>query len=284
MSAKTKHVHESKTLTSATDTTLQIPVWGKIHGMSLQFASAAGVVATEAQIRAQIGNIRVSIGGKDILNASATRIFDLYEVLGVNVSAPGSVAGVMELNIGRLLYTDPAARNLMGWGTLDVSSLQITITAGTLDANIAAVQAFTSRENIKQNLGAYCKFINYPQTFNAAADHSVDTLPRDTDSDYLLVMVDDGASGTISHGECRANNNIQQERIPSAVNALNLSNDRMAQPSGYYVYGFADGSLGSKLEMPGITDLRFINTFIVAPGAAGYNIAPLTLHNFPRQA
>lgn len=280
MGVKTTQVHESKPLTSNQNATLQIPASGKIQSLLLQFSTGAGVPATEADIRAEMGNVRVTLGGKDIVNTTSIKLLDLYETLGVNVSESLGVAGVLELNIGRLFYIDPLVRDLFGWGTADVTSIQVQVTAGTLN-NIASVQAFTEREPINENLGAYMKFVDYPQTFNATGDHTVDTLPRDIDSSYLLVMCDDGSAGTITVGESRVNSITLHERTPSNINKCLLSNRKMVQPAGYFVYGFGDGSLGGRLPMKGVADLRFISTFSVAPGAQGYVMSALTLVNLP---
>lgn len=280
MSLKTQQVHESKPLTTATSSTIQIPAGGKIHNLVLRFSTSADADVTEAAIRAEIGNIRLTINGKDIINATATKLLDLYEALGVNVTDPAAVASVLELNVGRLLYTDPDARDIFGLGTADVQSIQVSVTAGTL-STIANVQGFTAREAKSENLGIYAKFINYAVSFNAASDHTMDTLPRDPDSSYLLVMADAGASGTMTHGEVRVNNITLKEKCRSSVNKLLNSSNRIATPSGYFVYAFADGSIKTRLPMVDVRDLRFIGTFSVAPGAGGYNLTALTLVNLP---
>ena len=281
MGMKTTNVHEAKTLTSNTVSTLQIPAYGKIQSLFLRFTTGAGADNTEAEIRAQVGNIRLTINGRDIVNCTAARLYDLYEVMGPNATVPAGTNGVLELNIGRLVFTDPQVRDLFGFGTADVTSIQVQVTAGTL-TTVASVQAFTARQAINENLGTYCRFIDYPQSFNSTGDHTVDTLPREINSDYLAVMASTGASGTITFGECRVNNATVIERTPLNVNAVFLSNDRLAQPSGYYVYHFADGSLFGRLPMQGVTDLRFITTFSVAPGAASYVMSALTVINFPK--
>lgn len=273
--------HEQKSLTSSQTASLQIPVWGKIHELILRFATAADADATEAAIRSEIGNIRLSINGKDVVNASAAKIYDLYEVLGIDVGANTGIGGAIELNIGRLLFIDPMARDLFGFGTLDVANIQVQVTAGTL-STIASVQAFTGREAGNFNLGAYCKFLNYVQSFNAASDHTVDTLPRDVSTSYLMLLADSGASGTITKGECRVNNqSIMDSKFPKNVNAVALSNVGLQQPAGYFVYNFTDRGLAGRLPMAGVTDLRFVTTFSVAPGAAGYNMSALSVENLP---
>lgn len=277
---KQSQVHENKPLTSSATATLQIPQSGKIHSLILRFSTSAGADVTEAAIRSEIGQIRLTLNGKDVVNASAAKILDLYEVLGQNVNDAAGVASVLELNIGRLIYTDPNLREVFGFGTADVQSIQVSVTAGTL-STIANVQAFTSRTPQNEQLGTYCKFINYPVSFNATGDHTVDTLPRDSDATYLMVLSDMGASGTITHGELRVNAYTIKERCPIAVNRLLVSNDRLASPTGYFVYALNDGALDTRLPMVDVKDLRFIQTFSVAPGAAGYNMSVLTAINLP---
>lgn len=269
--------HETKALTTGQQSTLQIPTGGKIQSMFLLFTTSAGAPVTEAQIRAEIDNIRLTMNGKDIVNASATQLLDLFETLGNQVfDAAGIPAGAIELNIGRLVFQSGDVRDLMGFGTADIANIQVQVTAGTL-VNIAAVQGVTARTATNENLGAHCQYINYPQSFNGTGDHTVDTLPRNTDSSYLALMVNDGASGTITFSEVRVNNFTIRERLSIAVNALMLSESKYAQPAGHFVHGFMDGTLDGRLPMVGVTDLRCITTFSVAPGAGGYTIGALTL-------
>lgn len=278
MSIKYEQAHESKPLTSGAQATLQIPAGGKIHGIQLHFTTSGGANVTEAAIRSEIGNLRLSINGKDIVNATAAKILDLYEVMGRYVNDNTAVASVVELNVGRLIFNNPEFRDLFGFGTADVQSIQVQITAGTL-STIANVTAYTTREAVNENLGVYCRFINYNISYNATGDHSYDTMPRDADSSYLLVMTDAGASGTMTHGEVRLGATTLKQRVPAAVNTLMNSSDRIATPSGLYVYSFTDGNVTSRLPMKDVDDLRFVQTFSVAPGAGGYNMSALTVVN-----
>lgn len=280
---KTFQVHEEKALTSNLIATLQVPTNGRITSLMLQFKTGAGANATEAHIRAEIGNIRLTLGGRDVVNAPAVKLLDLYETLGVRVGLNVGTDGIVELNVGRLFYMDPLMRDAVGFGTANITSIQIQVQAGTL-SNIASVQAFSRRQAVNENLGTHLRFIQYPQSFNATGDHTVDTLPRDTNSAYLMALVDDGASGTITFGEARVNSNVIAERCPTPANKSVLSNDGLFQPAGYFAYSFTDGATDTRLPMIGVSDFRLINTFSVAPGAAGYNICTLTVVDYPNAA
>ena len=280
-----RRTHETRPLSSNNVSTLQIPVGDKIHNMILRFSTAAGADAAIADIKSEILNIRLTIGGKDVINTSPAKLYDLYDSMGVNVFQSTGFAGALELNLGKLLFLNPAVRAVVGFGTANIANIQIAVTAGTL-SNLGAVQAFTYRQLVSENLGVYCRFIDYNRNFNATGDDTVDTLPRDEDSAYLCVLTDAGASGAIAAGEVRANGQIVQERAPRSVNALGCAQNGFKQVGSYYLYMFNDRTFEGNLPMlsqngVAVTDLRFVTNFSVAPGAGGYTCSVLTLANIP---
>lgn len=279
--------HETKTLSSNNTQTLVVPVFDKIMSCALLFTDASGDPVTETDIRDEISFIRLAINGQDVINTNAVGLYDLYEAAGVRVGQNTGIGGVIELNIGSLLYKDPVASEIFGWGTADIQNIQVSVTAGTL-STIQDVQVVTGRIVTAQpeNLGAYCRYIDYPQSFNSTGDDTVDTLPRDPNTSYLMVLTTVGAAGTITFGELSVDKNRIRERLSSNVNALHLSNAGFFQLNGYYLYNFMDGTLTGRLPMRTsngrqVGDLRFKTTFSVAPGAAGYNMRALTVENFP---
>ncbi len=269
-------LHETKALTTAAQTTLQVPVGNKIQSLALAFYTSAGVLVTEAQIRAEITTLRLSVNGKDIVNAQATTLLNLYEAMSVHVGLPAAVPGTVELNLGRLLFVDPAQRSFVGFGTADVSSIQVQVTAGTLSA-IASVQVVSQRSAVNEPFDNYCKIITYVQSFNAIATHTCDTLPRDIDTAYLGVLIEPGASGVISTGELKINGITITEQSLIGLNNLFCSNKGYIQPAGTFLHAMTDGLITSNLPMKGVTDLRLLTGYTTAPGAAGYPITPVVL-------
>lgn len=274
--------HESRPLTSSQLQTIQIPPYGKIFDLSLIFTTSAGAAVTEAQLRAEVSNIRLTINGTDFINATPAQLLDLYEHLAsANVGVPAAVAGGLELNLGRLVFSDRGIRDAFGIGTADVQSIQVAVTAGTL-TNVANVQAFSTRQiDLAEKLGTVCKFISYPRNFNATGDDAFDTLPRDPDTVYLAAMVATGASGVITQSGVKVNNITVRDPAPVTINSLQNSNAGFAPVTGYYIHDFMDGTATSRLPMAQVNDFRITTTFSTAPGAAGYSIAALTAVNYP---
>lgn len=279
---KNLQTHDTKPLVTNQQTTIQVPVYGTIQSLVLRFTESSGAPAAVADIRSEITNIRLTFNGREVVNVTPARLFDFYAHLANHVAVPAGNVGNLELCIGRLLYDTPEVRDAFGWGTENIQTIQVQITSGTL-VNVANAQVISARTAEQRVLGSHFRFIDFPQSFNATGDHTVDTLPRDPDSAYALVMTDDGTAGTITFGECKVNNNTVFDRIPRDTITQFLSNNRYAHTAGYYIYSFSDGAGGTLLPMSGVTDLRFKTTFSVAPGAGGYTMAALTLNGIVAQ-
>ena len=276
--------HEQKNLTPNNTQTFQVPRYDKIMSIMLHFTTGAGATATEADVRAEIGQIRLSINGQDVVNSLAPAIYDAYEVMGVRVSSPGGIGGVLELNMGPLIYKDPFAQEMLGFGTANIDTIQVSITAGTLN-NIANCQIITARipTPVPQNRGPYCRFIDYNQSASGAGEVTVDTLPRDPNTAYLMLMVSQGST-TITAGELSVNSRRIRELLNTSVNAQMMSNFGLTQIGGYYVYNFCDGTLTGRLPMKDadgkqIGDFRIKTTFAGVPN--NYAIRALTVENMP---
>lgn len=286
---KTFQVHQQQTMVSNQTTTLQIPTGGKIHDIIIRFNDVNNVTTTIAEIRTEVtGNIRLSFGGKDLLNVPLARLLDIIAMGGSRTGVGGTlVPGGIQLNVSKLFYDDPKAAELFGLGTADVTNIQLQIGAGTID-DAGTVQVFTTRTAENQPLGTYWKLIDYPRNYNTAAQDTVDTLPRNLNSCYLAIFTNAGASGVISYSEVRVNGAIVREAVPFHANRIMNSshgwNDAAGDSLGEGVYCnviFADGALDSYLPMKNVTDLRILTTFTTAPGSGGYYNTALTLENFP---
>lgn len=271
--------HDSRTPTTGNTFTIQCPAYDKIQKIGIMFTDG-GVTSTEAEIRAEVGNVRLTINGTDVINTTAANLLEIYELAGTRVGTAAGLPGYLELNVAPLLYLDPAVRDLFGFGTADVNSIQVSVTMLTA-TTIDGAQLITAREAVNENLGMYCTVIDYPQNFNATGDHTVDTLPRDLNQAYLAVLTSDGASGTQTFGEVRVNSQTLIERLNRSVNAVAVNERGFFQPAGFYTYVFTDGSLKVRLPMNNVADLRFVNTFSVAPGAGGYVMTAVSAKNMP---
>lgn len=279
MPVTTTQNNEEQPLNSNQNGTLSVPKGGKITSFCLHFKKADGSTPTEAEVRAEIGNIRLTLAGQDVINADINQILDFYESLGNRISLYDNM-GVVELNFGKLLYISPALRDAFGFGTKDIPNIQVQISAKTLSA-IASVQVVTERLPVDENLGTHCRFIDYKQSFTGSGKHTVDTLPRPVDQGYLSLLISDGATGVIKSSELKVNTLVIREDLDANVNKVFNGSKGVKSVAGYYNMLLADGDMGGILPMKGVNDIRVITDFSNPVGADGYSIAVLSVVNMP---
>lgn len=273
MSTFISNNHESKSLVAGSTSTIQVPLYGRIQSLILLFKKSDGTQPSQADIIADIENIRLSVNGSDIVNCKPYQLFNLYKFLGSKIGN-GDLNGAVELNIGKLVFTDPAVRKMFGFGSNDINSMQVHVTAkATISNDTGTVQAVTQRDKVAQNMNAYMKFQNYTQSFTGTGEHTVDTLPKDLNSAYFFAMIG-GNTSRLSHSEVRVNAETVREKLDADANNIFCSNAGYNPVDNIYTVSFTDGSIDNQYGMTGITDLRFLNTFTTAP-TASYDMAIL---------
>lgn len=279
---KTLRQHETKEVVASATSSLRVPAFGKIHNIYLHFLNGAAN-ATKSAIEAAVDRVRLSIDGKDIVNCTAAQLFAVYERLGTKLGNSSLDNGVMELNLGRLIFDMGQSKDVFGFGTFNVATIQVQITYKATTTGVTSCQLYTSREAVQNAaLGTYPKLYEYPQTYGSTGEHTVDTLPRDINTDYLAIFCDQGASGTgvVSFGELSVNSQNVFDRTPTSVMGTFNNERKMVQPTGLFDYMLTNGTTNDRLPMNGVKDLRLKTTFSTTPD--NYSLLALTLENVPR--
>lgn len=272
------NVHESKTVSAGNILTFNIPAYKTIDDIILTFTNS-GAAATDANIRSSIEKISLNINGEQAINTPLPTLLDIYKFLGQEVWQT-KPANVISLNIARLIFKNPAMEKLFAIGCRNVQTLQLQIYCGGTVTGVTDVQVSTSRRNFESDTVSYVKIINYPQTMASTGISTIDTLPRDTNDAYLLVLASNGG-GVISEGEAVLNGaSIMQPIMQNTADYV--ASARGHQPvTGYFPYDFCDGSQSGAVPMTGVTELRFKTTFTTAPTGGVYNLVAVTIKNVP---
>lgn len=270
-------VHESKPVSGGVILTYNIPSFDTIDDILLEFTNS-GAAATKANILAAISKIALNINGEQVINVPLSRLFDVYASLGVEVTQ--NLVNVISLNVGRLLFKDPNNEDFFAWGCANIQTIQLQIYCASSTTGVTDCQVLTVRRAVNQNLGAYIKVINYPQSMATTGISTVDTLPRDSNEAYLSVMAHNGG-GVISGGEVVMNGASVYDPISQAVDNYVADARGLAAVSGTFNYSFSDGSIKGILPMIGITELRFKTTFTTAPTSGVYDMVAVSIRNVP---
>lgn len=272
--------HEKKATGAGLQLTYSIPAFSTIDDILLTFENS-GASATDANIRAAIGKVALTINGEQVINTPLSTILDFYKYLGIEVwqANPANAIGLM---VGNRIWKNPLLEKLFAIGCNNVQTIQLQIYCNSSVTGVTDIQVSTVRRNFESNTESLIKIIDYPQTATAAGISTVDTLPRDSDRDaYLCVMASNGG-GVIASGEAILNGESIID--PISLNTMGyVGAARGRQPqSGYFVYDFCDGSEAGLLPLAGVTDLRLKTNFSTAPTGSNYDLVAISIKNTPQ--
>lgn len=234
----------------------------------------------------------MTIGGTDVVNCGPTHLTLIkntfaHEVTGTgaggtrgnNNTIPDSVIDLMPVSD---ILVDPLARDIIGFGTADVSGIQIQITFSATLGTVGNVTLSSWRESIEQVLGTYPTIKVYPQSFSNTGEHTVDTLPRSSTSSALAIIATDSisaGSGNMTHGAVTVNGS----NLMNKTSRFNLA--RLMNSNGWeldirtFVYLFTDGSLTSYIPLRDVSNFRLTTTFDSEPQGNSYNLVAINLEN-----
>lgn len=270
-------VHESKPISAGAILTYNIPSFDTIDDILLEFTNS-GAAATLANIKSGIGKVALNINGEQVINVPFTRLCDVYNSLGVEVTQ--SLVNCLGLNIGRYLFKDPNNEDFFSYGCADIQTIQLQVYCNSTVTGLTDLQVSTVRRSTNTALGSFIKIINYPQTMSSTGISTVDTLPRDNNEAYLEILAHNGG-GVISGGECVVNGNSVYDPISQALNDYVVNARGLAAVSGNFNYSFSDGSIKGILPMMGVTELRLKTTFTTAPTSGTYDLVAVSIRNVP---
>lgn len=270
-------IHESKAASAGAILTYNIPSFDTIDDIVLEFTNS-GAASTLANIKAAVGKVALNINGEQVINVPFTRLCDVYNSLGVEVTQ--ALVNNIGLNIGRYLFKDPNNEDFFAWGCADIQTIQLQVYFNSSITGVTDCQVSTIRRSTNQSLGSYIKIINYPQTMASTGISTVDTLPRDSNEAYLEILANNGG-GVISGGECVVNGNSVYDPISQGLNDYIVNARGLAAVSGNFNYSFSDGSIKGILPMQGVTELRLKTTFTTAPTNSVYDLVAVSIRNVP---
>lgn len=134
---------------------INIPTTGSYHAIVLKYLTATAGLATQANVEAEIEEIRLKINGKVQRTLSARQLFDINSYHGI-APIPGGAAGVyMPLPI---YFSEPWRRSVQGedllaWHMGDVETFQIEVDIAAAAASPQLVALADREESPVDNTG-----------------------------------------------------------------------------------------------------------------------------------
>jgi len=251
-----------------------------IHAVELYF-TAVGVGATYAEMIADLGAIRVRVGGQLIVDLTATELLDLYHFYNdANGVAAFVEAGVLpirftpymlplsdqtqEYAIGMLADDNPSKRNTF---TVEVNMLT---PGGGLTVDACEVHLETD-ELPAQKIGYHMRWLPYGTTWPAATAQTLDQITHEPNALAIVSYHIHHAAGTLA----RIRHVVNDEEVISDT-PLDLNNFKLHEASRSPValyesidFNLANHPLGFR-DISRLVNERLTLTWGVLPG--GYTV------------
>jgi len=209
-------------------TTYEIDSSKNIHAVHMIW-TIAGVPATEVEMKAQIADIRVRVGGKVIFDLTATEILDLYHYFNDGLAAaPFVFAGQLpliftpmmlplshetqEFAIGMLSDNNPSKRNTF--------VIEINMGAGiTVDACELQLEYDDMPSDV---IGYHIRWTKYGTTWPTASRQTLDKISHESNALAVLGYHVHHAAGTLTRFDLKMNDSEVISDMPVELNDLRL--------------------------------------------------------------
>jgi hypothetical protein len=246
-----------------------------VHGVHMHW-TIAGVAATEAEMKAQIGTVRVWVGGKRIWELTATQILDLYHYYhdkdGVLTFA-GQLPliftpAMLPLNeatkgyaLGMLSDRDQSKRNTF--------VVEVNMTAGPITVDGCEVQLEYDDEK-PASIGYHVRWIPYGTTWAAISRQTLDQIAHETNA-LAVLGYHIPTTGTITRVEHTINDADIISDLPVDLINLDLNRAGRSPVASYYHLDYAlKNDPIAFLDISQLVNEYLRLTWSVAP--TGYNI------------
>ena len=264
MVAKRLLQHASDSISASKLVTLVCPVYQTISQLLLTFTNS-GAAATAANIKSGVSKITVLVNGEQVVNISATDLYNAYAMMGQEVYA-NATSNSLPLMLGGLLMKLPETESLITdigcdkWADgAPVTNIQVQVQFASSVTGLTDVQLYSERLDKGTGLNitrAVCKLLTYSQTASSTGIFELDSLPRDARIGRIFSLCTQGTA-VFSTGEALVNSDpVYQQADLNTINAM-LGARGYTQPSGTLAFVFSDGSMAnSLLSMQGVDDFR----------------------------
>ncbi|HER34048.1 MAG TPA: hypothetical protein ENO19_01075 [Halothiobacillaceae bacterium] len=243
-----------------------------VHGVYL-YLTIAGVAATEAEIKAQVGTIRVYVGSVMIWELTATEILDLFHYY-TDKFAVFTVAGVLPLRftpfmlplnestrsyaLGMLNDRDPSKRNTF--------EIEVNMTAGPITIDACEVHLETDQFP-SMGIGYHTRWLRYGSTWAAASKQTLDKIP--VESNCLAAYgYHFNEAQTISRVNLKVNDVVRINDQPNDLLLQKLHEAGRIPQTGYTHLDFSlENDPRAFLDLSRLVNQYLDVTWAVAPAA-----------------
>lgn len=264
-------------------TQLQIPRYGRLWGLMLQFNNA-GTVLTDLQLAVDVSLIRLVADGNEIHSVSGRDLL-VYLNRQFGPFANGSIYstpnanGTLFLPMANLAYSDYVNQTATAMGLADVQNIFLEVTfSGAITSTACAVSMMC--DLVAAPWSQYFSIATFPQTLVAGVNE-IQQLPKEADVNILQYMAINTNAGAVTLDRFEVLvNSTPVLQLPRALTRVKEALMKKASQipcvgtgagltalDAFFMDFNPTNDLATALPLNGITDQRLKLTYTNAAGA-----------------
>lgn len=214
--------------------TLDLPVGGLVyHALQLTYGTSTGGGPTQANMEAEVSEVRLKVDGKEQRRFSARELFDILAFYGVPINT-----GQLYIPFSEGWRRAAVGEDSLAWGMADVSSFQVEVDIDS-GATAPTLQARALVERVARPMGPIVKWRRYNVPVSATGIRTFTTLPRQ-DAYYAIHCL----SSDVDDVEVKVDQQEVFKGTKAQVDGLYESAGRGFVPQSDWFHIVFDGSTG----------------------------------------
>ncbi|MFA5101122.1 MAG: major capsid protein P2 [Candidatus Omnitrophota bacterium] len=262
-----------------------LPCEGTYYKIFLRALTAAGVGLTSAQILADIGQIRVTVNGEDVVRCQVDHLLMLQKYYW-DAEYSTFINGIIPIYFERPRLATDSERSVYALGMQDVKSFTIEVQIDGV-AQLATLEVFAYQTPEARLLGQHVRILRFPQVFTTTGEQELLTMPylNDATKGYIALHVHQGTgAGVVQDLSIKVGGNAIYDRVPAGLAQMEQAQAGRTLQTGYYHadLGICNDFRDGFLPMGGVKDFRQNITWITnAPN--NYDIIAEVIHGLQPQ-
>lgn len=260
----------------------KISMKNNIHAIHF-FLTAAGTGATRAEVGTDVGNIIIRYQGKQIFEATATQVLDLFKHKHDSKGAL-TTAGVVTIRFSRKDLPLAGQNGNYALGMIDMRNGVAEAAVLTYEINwlspvaltIDAGQVFTEFDELPQReIGAHVRVMTYTRSFSSTGNQDITDLPTKGVAGILAYHI---VNGNVSKISVKRDNTDIYRDLPIGIHQLAQREAGRTAQSGYTHICFdLQNDVASVAPLAGVSNWLVQPYWSVSP-AGSYSILAEQLH------
>lgn len=185
-------------VTAGGTATVKLPIGPRYHSVVLQYDTDTAGGATEANMEAEVTEVRVNIDNVTQRKASSAQIFDINRTKGrAPVVGDGTAPGYIPLFFSEPHRETALEKEVTAWGTKDIGSFQIEVDIANNSGQVPNLKGYAVVDDVMEVPNGIVKWKRELITISSTGEtvHKLDTLRGDS---YQGAYFFENANGDIN--------------------------------------------------------------------------------------